>query len=116
MLSEDNSRPFGLACLPGVLQPESVIGVSYQGERAVVITSAEVLDGNKRKIETDVVAFDFGSVGSDSLEWAEVHSDILFSAATVDTDRKVVYLARAGELYVTDLRRQETQTGTGQHL
>lgn len=103
MLSEDNSRPFGLACLPSVLQPETVIGVSYKGERAIVIASAEVLDGKKLENETDVMAFDFQMVGSDSLEWIEIHTDLLFTAGTVDIDNDRVYLARAGELYVADL-------------
>jgi RNase P protein component len=101
-LDEENSRPFGLACLPSVIQLDTVIGVVYEGQRAVIIASAEVEDGKKRKIETDVVGFDFGLVGGESLEWTEIHSDLLFTAATGDVDKKVIYLARAGELYVTD--------------
>jgi pimeloyl-ACP methyl ester carboxylesterase len=101
-LDEENSRPFGLACLPAVIQLDTVIGVVYEGERAVVIASAEVQDGKKRKIETDVVAFDFGLVGGESLEWTEIHSDLLFTAATGDVDKQVIYLARPGQLYVTD--------------
>ena len=103
LLDEENTRPFGLACLPAVIQPETVIGVLYEGEHAVVVASAEVQDGKKRQIETNVVAFDFGLVGSESLEWTEIHSDLLFTAATGDKDKKLIYLARAGELYVTDL-------------
>ena len=64
-----------------------MIGVSYVGERAVVVASAEVQDGKKRKIETNVVAFDFGLVGSESLEWAQIHSDLLFNAAAFDPDK-----------------------------
>ncbi|MGB6336921.1 MAG: hypothetical protein WBG96_15030, partial [Thermoanaerobaculia bacterium] len=103
LLDQDNSRPFGLACLPPVIQLETVIGVRYEGERAIVVASAEVLDGKKRKIETDVIAFDFGLVGAESLEWTEIHSDLLFTAATGDVEKNLIYLARAGELYVTDL-------------
>ena len=29
LLGEDNTRPFGLGCLPPVVQPETVIGVHY---------------------------------------------------------------------------------------
>jgi len=103
LLDEENSRPFGLACLPAVIQMETVIGVLYEGESAVVIASAEVQDGKKRKIETNVVGFDFGLVGSESLEWTEIHSDLLFTAATGDKDKNLIYLARAGELYVSDV-------------
>ena len=103
LLSEDNSRPFALACLPAVIQPETVIGVFYEGERAIVVASAAVQDGKKTKIETDVVAFDFGLVGSESLEWTEIHSDLLFSAAAVDTGENRIYLTRPGELYVADM-------------
>jgi hypothetical protein len=103
LLDEDNSRPFGLACLPPVVQLDTVIGVSYEGERAVVIASAEVGKGEKRKNETNVIAFDFGLVGGESLEWKEIHSDLLFTAATGDAEKKTIYLARAGELYAADL-------------
>jgi len=102
-LGEENSRPFGLACLPPVIQPETVIGVSYDGGRALVIASAEVLDGKKPKVETDVVAFDFDLVGSESLEWSEIHSDLLFTAAAADADKHWIYLARPGEIYVADM-------------
>ena len=44
LLDEENTRPFGLACLPAVIQPETVIGVLYEGEHAVVVASAEVQD------------------------------------------------------------------------
>ena len=103
LLGEDNSRPFGLACLPSVIQLDTVIGVSYDGGRALLIASAEVSDGNKRKVETDVVAFDFDLVGSESLEWAEIHSDLLFTAAAADPSKSLIYLASPGELYVADL-------------
>jgi sugar lactone lactonase YvrE len=103
LLSEDNSRPFALGCLPAVIQPNTVIGVFYEGERAIVVASAEVQDGKKTKVETDMVAFDFGLVGSESLEWTEIHSDLLFSAAAVDTGENRIYLARSGELYIADM-------------
>ena len=109
LLREENSRPFQLACLPAVIQPETVIGVSYVGERAVVVASAEVQDGKKRKFETDVVAFDFGLVGAESLEWAEIHSELLFTAAAIDPDKDLVYLARSGELYMTDMAAKKLQ-------
>ena len=109
LLGEDNSRPFGLACLPAVIQPETVIGVSYDGGRALIVASAEVLDGKKRKVETDVVAFDFDLVGSESLEWAEIHSDLLFTAAAADADKELIYLARPGELYVADMAAKKPQ-------
>ncbi|MGB6851718.1 MAG: SMP-30/gluconolactonase/LRE family protein, partial [Thermoanaerobaculia bacterium] len=44
-----------------------------------------------------------GLVGAESLEWTEIHSDLLFTAATGDVEKNLIYLARAGELYVTDL-------------
>ncbi|MGB5661389.1 MAG: SMP-30/gluconolactonase/LRE family protein [Thermoanaerobaculia bacterium] len=103
LLREENSRPFALGCLPAVIQPNTVIGVFYEGERAIVVASAEVQDGKKRKIETNVVAFDFGLVGSESLEWTEIHSDLLFSAAAVDTVENRIYLTRPGELYVASM-------------
>ena len=103
LLREENSRPFALGCLPAVIQPNTVIGVFYEGERAIVVASAEVQDGKKTKVETDMVAFDFGLVGSESLEWTEIHSDLLFSAAAVDTGENRIYLARPGELYVADM-------------
>lgn len=103
MMSEDNTRPFGLACLPAIIQPDTVIGVNYRDEKAFAIASAEVLDGKKTKNETDVLAFDFQMVGSDSLEWIEIHSDLLFTAGTLDIDNDLVYLARDGELYRADL-------------
>jgi hypothetical protein len=103
LLGEDNSRPFGLACLPAVIQPDTVIGVSYNGGRAIVAASAEVEGGKKGKVETNVVAFDFDLVGSASLEWTEIHSDLLFTAASADADSKLIYLARPGELYVADI-------------
>ena len=103
LLREENSRPFALGCLPAVIEPNTVIGVFYEGERAIVVASAEVQDGKKTKVETDMVAFDFGLVGSESLEWTEIHSDLLFSAAAVDTGENRIYLARPGELYVADM-------------
>jgi len=109
LLREENSRPFQLSCLPPVIQPETVIGVSYVGERAVVVASAEVQDGKKRKIETNVVAFDFGLVGSESLEWAQIHSDLLFNAAAFDPDKSLIYLARPGELYVARMGSKKPQ-------
>jgi pimeloyl-ACP methyl ester carboxylesterase len=102
-LGEENSRPFGLACLPAVIQPETVIGVSYDEGIALIVASAEVLDGKKQKVETDVVSFDFGLVGSESLDWSEIHSDLLFTAAAADPEKGLVYLARPGELYVADM-------------
>ena len=106
---KDNSRPFGLACLPAVIQPETAIGVSYDGGRALVIASAEVLDGKKRKVETDVVAFDFELAGSESLEWRKIHSDLLFTAAAADADKNLIYLARPGELYRVDMTAKKPQ-------
>ena len=103
LLREENSRPFALGCLPAVIQPNTVIGVFYEGERAIVVASAEVQDGKKTKVETDMVAFDFSLVGSESLEWTEIHSDLLFSAAAVDTGENRIYLTRPGELYVADM-------------
>jgi hypothetical protein len=102
-LTRDSSQPFGLACLPSIIQPGMVKGVLYQGERAIVIVSAEVQDGNKGKIENYVLAFDFGLVGSKGLVWKEIHSDLLFDGATGDLDKEVAYLARAGELYAVDM-------------
>ena len=103
LLGEDNSRPFGLACLPAIIQPDTVVGVSYDGGRAILVASAEIEGGKKGKVETNVVAFDFDLVGSESLEWAEIPSDLLVTAASADADRKLVYLAAPGELYVTDI-------------
>lgn len=109
LLREENSRPFALGCLPAVIQPETVIGVSYVREHAVVVASAEVQDGKKRKFETNVVGFDFGLVGSESLEWNEIHSELLFNAAAVDPEEKLIYLARPGQLYVTDMAAKKPQ-------
>ena len=50
-----------------------------------------------------MVGFDLEAVGADSLEWAEIHSNLLFSAATGDFDTERVYLTRPGEFYVVDM-------------
>ena len=102
-LGPDNSRPFGLACLPSVIQPEAVIGVEYEGSRAVVLISGAIKGGEKPKFETSMIGFDLDVVGADSLEWSEIHSDLLFSAATGDFATERAYLTRPGGLYVVDM-------------
>jgi pimeloyl-ACP methyl ester carboxylesterase len=103
LLGETNRRPLALACLPPVILPGTVIGVSYEGERAHVIASAEFSDGKKTKIHTDLVSFDFSVAGSAGLVWTEIQSDLQFTAGALDPQQAVLYLTRAGEFYVADL-------------
>ena len=53
---------------------------------------------------------------STSISWdpkassgAEIHSDLLFTAATVDADNTWIYLARPGEIYVADMTAKKPE-------
>ena len=67
-----------------------------------MITSGEYDVSRDGRAATLVVSFDFGVVGSESLDWTEIRSDLKFTAGTGDPDRGLVYLARPGQLYVVD--------------
>lgn len=106
-LGPGSRRPMGLSCLPSEIKPDSIIGIFYKGTRMYVVASAEVAKGKKSKIQTDVIGFDFGFAGSESIEWTEIQADVRFKAAIGDAQQGNVYLVKAGALYVADLTQKK---------
>ena len=108
-LGPRSQRPISLSCLPSGIQPESIIGIFYEGTRGYVVASAEDKKGKKSEIHTEVIGFDLGLAGSESIQWTEIRADVVFTAAAGDVKQRNVYLANAGALYVADQTRKKPE-------
>jgi len=107
LVKPESQRPLALSCLPPVIPVDNTVGVHYEGAVAWVVASGKVQDGKKEKISTDVITFDFSLSGSDSVEWTNIHSDLVFTAAAGDPKQDQTFLAAPGALYVADMTRKK---------
>jgi pimeloyl-ACP methyl ester carboxylesterase len=101
VVTRERPRPLALSCLPAIVDPDSMVGVVYEGTEVSLITSGQETGKKKPKVRTDVVTFDYAQPGT--LDFTPIKANMVFTAAVGNPDTGELYLAAEGALYRANL-------------
>jgi hypothetical protein len=97
VVHRDDPQPLVLSCLPAIVDPDSTVGVMYEGTEVSLVTSGMETGKKKPKIRTDVVTFDYAQPGT--IDFTPIEAKMVFTAAVGKPDTGELYLAAEGGLY-----------------